>query len=493
MSQGNKTWVQVCQAKYFPQIGFWRANNTRGCSSLWREVVKLRDFFKQDIKWEVTNGKKVYALSQPWFSNWDVQRDASRRDTIKKVSQLIDPQSGTWCLQELQRLFGLEKAALIQSEVPVPVQQTELPDRLIWCKTKSGRYTVKDGYYELDKRSTTLTPAALMPHWKIIAKLNYLAPKVKIFLWRLLSKALPLANNMHRRIATFSPICQRCHQENEYESHCFFFCPGSRAVWFANALALRSHDQPLDMVQAFQQTVPYLDEYRTKLYAYTLWELWKGRNEVIMQQKQFDPCKILKAVDAWMRVGENNVQAQCGQYNQIVARGYEIRERDWILIVDASWQSTGNAGTAYLLYCQGKVYAWGYNFHVAQDPFHAESIAMLEGIKKIVEVLQLEQNQQVCIFSDCLTLVSAINDREVDFLPSWRSTPIVHQILNFIKDWKGKLKVQHVRREAVQSAHALANHARRSSDADFGDALHCQSLLAKGVSMELDNLFFVGS
>ncbi|KAJ1696333.1 hypothetical protein LUZ63_004845 [Rhynchospora breviuscula] len=255
MSQSDKTWVQICQAKYYPQIGFWRASNTKGSSSLWREVVKLRNFFKQDIKWEIMDGNKAYALSQPWFSSWEVHREASRKDTVKKVQQLVDNHDRTWNVDELQRLFGMEKAVTIQNEVPIPVELSELPDRLIWCKSKAG-----------------------------------------------------------------SP------------------------------LALRTHDQPLDIVQ-------------------------------------FDPGKILKAVEAWMR-GEESEQMHRNNVIEMLAQGYEIRENDWHLMVDPSWQSNGNAGTAYLLYHHKKIQIWGCNNHEVQDPFHAESIALLEGLQRIVQELQ---------------------------------------------------------------------------------------------------------
>ncbi|KAJ4778970.1 Ribonuclease H-like superfamily protein [Rhynchospora pubera] len=490
MRDGDRLWVKICQAKYYPKIGFWKATNTSGASSLWREVVKVRHHLMDDIRWEVNNGRKTYALSQPWFPNWSVHQEFNQRDTVKKVADLLDPQTGMWNMEDLQRLFGREKAEIIQNDVKIPTPECEMDDRLIWQKSKTGRYSVNEGYKELDLMTVQRAAGNIGVQWRVISKWNFIVPKVKIFLWRLLSRALPLANNIHRRIRAISPICQRCGQENEYESHCFFFCPGSRRVWFEGKLALRSHDQPLDITQAFTQTILVLDEEGIKVYSYTLWELWKGRNEVIMQHKQFDPVRIKKAVSNWMK--EGYLENQRNQNEQQCQRipGYEVKGHDWNLIVDASWQQSRKTGIAFMFYEHGAVTQWSSNFCEAYDPFHAEAMSLLDGLKMVVQKLQEDQEKIVNVFSDCQNLIVAVTEMNTDNIPSWRALKTVQELIKLYKSWTHNIQLRHVRRDAVQPAHLLANDVRRTMQAKHGNTFDCAYLLEMGIDLELDSNYF---
>ncbi|KAJ4746298.1 Ribonuclease H-like superfamily protein [Rhynchospora pubera] len=490
MRQGDKPWVRVCQAKYYPKIGFWKAKNTNGASSLWREVVKVRHYLKGDVRWEVNKGRCIQALSQPWFPNWDVQQTYNPRETEKKVADLIYPVTGLWNVEELHRLFGNEIAATIQTQIKPPDPTSEVEDRLIWHRSRTGKYSVKEGYNQLLLPAYQQLPSNIGALWVMINRWKFLAPKVKLFLWRMLSKALPLASNLHSRIIAISPLCQRCGQENEYESHCFFFCPGSRRVWFEGRLGLRTHDQPLDIIQAFTQTVSLLDEDGIKSYCYTLWELWKGRNEVIMKHKQFDTRKILWAVSNWMKEGVLE-----GQQSQLLPQhskmpGYEVQKEDWQLMVDASWQQAGKTGIAYILYEYGTVNQWGFKCSEAHDPFHAEALAMLHGFKLVIQKLQVNGDKKVDILSDCQNLVVAVNEFNSENIPSWRAMPVVQELINLYKNNANIIQVRYVRRDAVKPPHILANHARRVTQTIDGTALNCDLLLEMGIGLEIDKNYF---
>ncbi|KAJ4762988.1 RNA-directed DNA polymerase (reverse transcriptase)-related family protein [Rhynchospora pubera] len=489
MRQGDKLWVQICQAKYYPKIGFWKATNTSGASSLWRETVKIRKYLQEDVQWEINNGKSIYALSQPWYPNWAIYQGSNLNETVKKVSELINPITGLWNMEELQGLFGSENAAVIQAGIKPPDPQNELQDRLIWHKSKTGRFSVKEGYKELHIPVQQEGSATIGAQWVMINNWKFIAPKVKIFLWRLLSRALPLANNIHGRIRVISPICQRCGQENEYESHCFFFCPGSRRVWFEGRLGLRTHEQSLDITQAFIQTVPLLDEEGIKVYVYTLWELWKGRNEVVMQHKQFDPVKILRAVNNWMRGVVDEQQSQSNQ-QPLKIPGYEIKRDDWHVMVDASWQQSTKTGLACIMYEQGTITSWSCNVCEAHDPFHAETLAMLEGFNLAVQRLQEDRNKMVFVLSDCQNLVVAVLGLNADNIPSWRAMADVQKLITLYRNWASNIHVKYVRRDAVKPAHILANHARIGAQIRLGNVMENVDLLELGIDLEMDKNYF---
>ncbi|KAG2304480.1 hypothetical protein Bca52824_033131 [Brassica carinata] len=55
-------------------------------------------------------------------------------------------------------------------------------------------------------------------------------PKLKQFLWRMLSQSLPVGSNLKRRHITPDALCKRCFQEEETDSHIFFECPYAKMI-----------------------------------------------------------------------------------------------------------------------------------------------------------------------------------------------------------------------------------------------------------------------
>ncbi|KAJ4773869.1 RNA-directed DNA polymerase (reverse transcriptase)-related family protein [Rhynchospora pubera] len=302
MSGSNKVWVHICAGKYYHNLGFWRASNVIGTSPTWRHTVRMRDFFKENVKWQLAGGDKVQALSQPWYPNWQVCVQATWRERKITVADLFDFATNDWKREQMVALLGEEGTNQVTSSVKKPVQIQGMEDMLIWAHTRSGRYTVKDGYNVL-----VSNPQVQGVPWKYIWRWKNLIPKVRIFLWRLLANGLPLANNMHHRIHAISPRCARCQKENEYTMHCFFFFHGSRMVWFMGNLGIRVENLPMNFAEALEYLTQSMNEDAIRVFCYTLWELWLARNAVAFQQKNFDPVAICKKITAWV---ETNVQGE---------------------------------------------------------------------------------------------------------------------------------------------------------------------------------------
>ncbi|KAJ4763344.1 RNA-directed DNA polymerase (reverse transcriptase)-related family protein [Rhynchospora pubera] len=492
MGQEDKLWTDICRAKYYPRIGFWGAMNTAGASQLWKEVVKLKHNFKEDVCWDIQNGKKALAISQPWFRDWQGQNNATNSDRKLKVGDLFDSDTGQWKQEQIERIFGSHIAAQITNTVQKPNPDSDLPDRLIWRRVKEGRYTVKEGYkWRVQQPLINTQNQRSMQHWKKIANLKNVVPKVKIFLWRLLSKTLPIAQNLNNRISAISPMCQRCNEENEFETHVFFFCPGSRAVWFGSQLMLRVHELPLDIIQAFNQITEGLDQHGMAILAYTLWELWKGRNDVVMQHQQFDPGIIRKKVTSWIMQGEDEAQTQQSPCQQEEQGRYEVRDDEWQVLIDGSWDVSERAGTAAVFYQNRQAHYFAYNHHEAQDPFHAEALACLEALRHITSLQVRGQTQQICINTDCSKLVDAILEEQCDNLSSWRSMPVVHQLIQKFMQWGPTIRIRKVQRQAVKPAHVFSNFARRAKCAREMAPVQATTFSAFGLCTMLDSDVFL--
>lgn len=64
-------------------------------------------------------------------------------------------------------------------------------------------------------------------------------PKWKIFGWKLLRDALPLATILHARGLPIDPVCAFCHVDVESVSHTFRDCPVIRSLWLSGVLGIQ--------------------------------------------------------------------------------------------------------------------------------------------------------------------------------------------------------------------------------------------------------------
>ncbi|KAJ4794628.1 RNA-directed DNA polymerase (reverse transcriptase)-related family protein [Rhynchospora pubera] len=485
-SEEDKIWVQVCRSKYYSILGFWRAVNVGGTSNIWKQEVKLRHTFKENVMWQVAKGDKIPALSQPWFPEWRVAQQASRNDRKITVSDLFDFDTNQWNLQEMRRLLGDETARQIDSLIQKLRSIPSMTDRLVWSHTKSGSYTVKDGYdYLIQNREIQGQEV----QWKYIWKWKNVSPKIKVFMWRLLSDGLPLAQNLHNRIQSISPMCVRCNQENEYATHCFFFCQGSRMVWFAGSLGISTDSLPLNVCEALHMITQQMNEENIRIFCLTLWEIWLARNDLVFQHRRFDPIAICKKVQAMGHAIEG-ARGENLELHQLVERvPYELSVDEWQVLVDASWDTSQRAGSACVIYHEGVLVRILMQRHEAPDSFYAETLALQEAIQWVEEFFQAREGQKVKLFSDCLNLTTAIHEGDLTSIPSWRAAPLIARMLEQIENWGGKVSLQHVRREAVNPAHVLANEARRKNVTYNGiatAAIMCENR----IGMALDRRFF---
>ncbi|KAJ4811749.1 RNA-directed DNA polymerase (reverse transcriptase)-related family protein [Rhynchospora pubera] len=463
ISQHDKPWVQICRAKYCPRIGVWNAKEPSSSSPMWKHILRNKEFFRADVMWRLGDATKVPSCSQPWFPGWINQRVIPREDISPRVAELFDFEANQWNADQLSQLFQQELIPQIQTLVQKPVRNSLAEDCLIWGRSKSGRYTVKEGYrLMVQGQGGQLQPEQCLL-WEEISNWKGILPKIKIFLWRLISRALMLAPNMHRRMPRWSPTCQRCNLENEYETHCFFFCPGSRAVWFCSNFGLRTHDLSLNIVQAIKQCVQGRTEEEVVFFSMMMWEIWKGRNATVINHKKFDPVEINMKVKHALQL-----QRQCGlekNANRSMTGKikYQYSAAGWQIILDGSWDTSNKAGCAYLIFQRGKIWKIGYSCHTLQNPFHAEAVALKEALMIIHEGRDSGGGEEIEVYTDCQELVKAVMERDVSNLSSWQAMEEMQQIIQIVNENQPAIWIKKVGRNAVQQAHKLANHARRNT------------------------------
>ncbi|KAJ4793735.1 hypothetical protein LUZ62_044981 [Rhynchospora pubera] len=194
-----------------------------------------------------------------------------------------------------------------------------------------------------------------------------------------------------------------------------------------------------------------------------MWELWKSRNEVVLQHKNFDPIEVKRKVDRWMataRESDDRVNVQSAREG--MREMYCFDPSHFQIISDGSWDTTNRAGIAFVIYQGGYIWRIGYSFYELHDPFHAEVLAVKEALLHFQAQMTEERQERLQVFIDCERLVTMVNVEDTDDLPSWRAKEDVVQLINLIKRSPQTITLDLVRREAVQQAHCLANWARRT-------------------------------
>lgn len=105
----------------------------------------------------------------------------------------------------------------------------ESDDKLCWLPAKDGEFSVKS-LYHIDQKmrfeATRSQNADIMGKvWNVD-----IHERSKIFLWRILSKVLPIRSVLASRFHVPDASCSMCNSGLETDEHLFFECSYARAL-----------------------------------------------------------------------------------------------------------------------------------------------------------------------------------------------------------------------------------------------------------------------
>lgn len=180
----------------------------------------------------------------------------------------------------------------------ITLSKYAIRDKLIWPYTKDMKYTVKLGYWaafhdlreeeaiERSQGSITLKNEV----WKL-----QILPKIKQFLWNVISGAVPSYVALCTRGVRLDPTCQRCCYDEEDINHVLFLCPHASAIWrCANSPLANQFTNNLEVniTMLLQLASDMKDD---KFYQYQsfwiLWYVWKSRNEFLFNHRNVHPSE----------------------------------------------------------------------------------------------------------------------------------------------------------------------------------------------------------
>ncbi|RID60989.1 hypothetical protein BRARA_E00169 [Brassica rapa] len=249
------------------------------------------------------------------------------------------------------------------------------------------------------------------------------APKLKDFLWRILKQALPVSANLERRgVARFS--CKKCNGQED-DLHVLLKCTLAEEVWALAPIAQRPSSSLPSMAELLKQGSNFVPlppaGVTTPLWPWVLWNLWKGRNKLLYENRAFTANEIvlksIKDAKEWASAqSDNEVQIP----RDISLQPHQLRSPcppppiqpgTLSVKVDAAWDArTGRCGI-------GGSYSGEVSIHppaFSEAHSHVSSALLAEAIAvhRAVSSAVYSNVRSLAVLSDSLTLINLLKRGE---------------------------------------------------------------------------------
>ena len=134
--------------------------------------------------------------------------------------------------------------------------------------------------------------------WNHIWKLR-VPNKIKTFLWRVCSEALPTKENLRKRKILDSIECSLCQAGQELTFHAIWGCDTLRHIW-APVFSWISSDFPgicdvCELIQLVGQK-----PRRLELFATVAWFIWHHRNKIRLKEECLPTVKVFDAASNYL-------------------------------------------------------------------------------------------------------------------------------------------------------------------------------------------------
>ncbi|XP_009105597.2 uncharacterized protein LOC103831468 [Brassica rapa] len=432
---------RVLMGKYGGDGTFLEAGHRSVESHGWKGILIGRDLILQNAGWAVGDGESISVWADPWLSLSAPRRPMGptpERFANLKVKDLMLPNGSDWNRDLIQQIMPQEEATILS----IKASRSGTPDKLIWLGTTSGEYTMKSGYLKALESSPTSPPPNRAIDWNKGVWQLEVAPKIKLFLWKIFQGALAIGDRLVTRNISTGTGCKTCNNV-ESINHLFLHCDIAYKVWklapFSSCIDSR---RLLDLNTAWQGLsklvcLPPTGISTGPLAPWILWSLWLARNNRLFNNKISTPEEIVSrataAAQEWLK--EQRTEPPNTKDTRVLGPPRETDSSR--LQTDAAWradlQCAGlgwtiiekDQSTTHLSYC-----------YFVSSPLVAEALAVRDALAhcRALGILRLRcqtDSQQLVkalatkdpnpeiygIVSDTLILASSFDSISFEWLP----------------------------------------------------------------------------
>ena len=288
---------QTLLGKYCRNESLMECSSSGAMSHGWRGILAGREVLKLGLGWAIGDGRNVNLWTENWLSTSGAQRPIGPPTFEEKdmtVRDLLQADTAEWNVSEI-------RSHLPQYEADIRLIQPSslnMEDTIVWLPEKTGCYSTKSGYAmaKLADGNRTQQAGNSSFNWKACVWNVETSPKLKIFLWKLANRALPVGEALARRGIAATTSCKKCGA-NESEIHTFFQCPFAKKVWdLLPAMHKPSEATPtiLSLIENSKRMITLPPTGVSKpLFPWLLWNLWTCRNQLLFEDKKFTESEVL--------------------------------------------------------------------------------------------------------------------------------------------------------------------------------------------------------
>lgn len=379
----------------------------------WRSVLYGRDLLKQNLGKVIGDGPTTKVCQDSWISlSSDIKpyRLITEDATDLRVSDLLTSDL-KWNKARIEEILP-DLTSKILSLRP---SQTGVEDAFTWQPLNTGIYSTKSGYHSA--MTPNLGNVSHNVNWYKDVWNGKCSPKLKVFIWSILQRALPIGENLQRRGFNSNVRCQWCGRQ-ESATHLFISCPFAQKVWSLLPIGDTTH---LAGITSFEAAIAAFHKIiclpptglTVNIFPWACWQIWTSRNHLIFENMNFTgeevALRCIVSAKEWTAAQDT---VKLNHQPSIDLRDNRAEVRSSILtsvFTDAAWnKETLCAGLGWVFFNQSEPICKGSE---AQDsvssPLMAEALPCRSCLKHAISIGLLDLR----IYSDNQTLIRAINSK----------------------------------------------------------------------------------
>ncbi|CAL1369761.1 unnamed protein product [Linum trigynum] len=164
----------------------------------WQSILFGRQLLEAGLRWQIGNGLSASLVHSKWIPGLQLDSPCYNPRILPSggdplVAEVICQGEGRWDENKLSQWFDPSVCWAIKA---IPLPRRNVDDKLIWHNTADGVFSVKTAYHlavELDRRRGGWRESVSWMDRKSWIRLweAKIPPKLKVFVWQILNRALP--------------------------------------------------------------------------------------------------------------------------------------------------------------------------------------------------------------------------------------------------------------------------------------------------------------